>query len=168
MAKVTLRAGAEIDLASTDDMRAALSEHAARLLKAIAEPETLTIVATATTDSSGNLPSGGGQAIVPILHVPLGMIAIVHRINIEAAGFTRAAPTSSGYLNFCVDSTAASGVLVGTPAGSTVVAPATIVDSLSAAPVVKSGQVFGVYGAGLANSTEFTFRVQYVLKETQR
>ncbi len=167
MAKVTLRAGAEIDLLSHEEMRQALTEHAGRLLKAIADPETLSIVETATTDSSGNLAPAG--QIVPLLKVPVGMIAIVHRINVEAAGHTRAAPLAPGYINFCADTTEASAVLVGLPAdGTTTSAPASIVDSLSAAAVLKSGQTFGAYGASLAASTLFTFRMQYVLKETQR
>lgn len=165
MARVELRAGAVIDTISSEEMGAHLRDLAAALGAGKREPDVLAPQARLVTDASGNLPAGGGLG--RLYEVPLGMIAIIHRINVEAAGYTRSAPLTAGWIAFAVDSPTQGGTVVGLPAGSSAVVPATIVDSLSAAVIVKGGQTFGAYGTGLPASTAFTFRLQVVLKETE-
>ncbi len=165
MASFELRAGARFDTVTPEEMAHLLEGQLMALLAAQRQPDVFSVTKQATVPADGVLGSGN---LIELYAVPVGMVAIVHRINIEAAGYTRSAPLTAGWINFAVDTPIDTGVVVGVPAGSSAVAPGTIVDSLTAATVVKGGQRFGAYGAGLPAGVVLSFRCQIVLKETER
>lgn len=159
--KFKFEAGAEVDLLSSDEYKSGVAELLKQLSRSNRAPNSIDETYQGTTDASGNLPA------TAIFRVPVGMVVAIHRINIEAYGYTRAAPYTQGYINFSLDVDSRHKIFVGLPASGSTVFPATIVDSVSAAKIAKDGQIIIATGAGLPVNTVIVFNVQVLQFETE-
>lgn len=168
MAKVELRAGAKLDLLSPDEMDEALGP-VRDLLGKIAEPTT-TIRHSAPRIV---VPTNGIITEAQLYRTPAGMEARINRITVTADGYTPGAPltTAAAFLSFWRDAAAtAYGFIVGLPAGSTAVLPATITDGHDAAPVLANGEILvlsgNLVGSGspLANAIGLYVNLQISLR----
>lgn len=162
MAKFEFKAGNLVDIVSGDEMRDQIDRVVNMLAKTQRPPNSMHPTGEALTDASGNL------AFSRLYEVPNGMLAVVHRINVEGVGYTRDAPLTSGSISFAVNDGGLHQIFVGLPASpSGATLPATIVDSVSAGQIVKQGDVVGVIAKALPANQALRFRLQVLLWETE-
>lgn len=94
MAKAQLRAGAEIDFLTADELQELLDRHFSGFLR---PPQTVRVRDGFNLDSSGNSSRGGTQVAIPIFEVPAGYTVRIHRIRIAPDGYTFGSPfTAAG------------------------------------------------------------------------
>lgn len=162
MAKFELKAGEFLDIVSGDEMAAQTDRLVALLSKTQRPPNSFHPTGEAKADANGVI------AFTPLYRVPEGMIAVIHRINVESPSYTRDNPLTTGSISFAINDGGRHAIFVGLPASpSGATLPATIVDSISAAQIAKQGDVIGVIGQALPASLQVVFRMQALLWETE-
>ena len=159
--KFKFEAGADVDLLSGEEYDHGIGKVLKMLSRSQRGPNSIDETRQGTTDANGNLPA------TEIFRVPVGMVVAIHRINVEAEGYTRAAPYTQGYINFSLDAESRHKIFVGLPASGSTVFPATLVDSVSAAKIAKDGQIIIAKGAGLPVNTMIDFNIQILQFETE-
>jgi hypothetical protein len=159
VAKVTLKAGAELDLMSSDEHRQHLDRLKSDLLDWMRQTEGETLTRTGTTfvtNSSGTTagPENGGYGIY---RVPVGYDAFLTRCSVDYEG-SDAADTVSCDLRISADNN--------TPAALRSLAsvvPNVFAEGRSHAPLFRGGQLVVVSITGGPASTTFYCTVQVLL-----
>jgi hypothetical protein len=149
MAEYELKAGAKIELTSTDEMQAMLSPIEKLLRQAIERaPTIIKTSAEITTDGSGNLGgglSGPGQIIYTC---PAGHEAYVHRLKVTAAGYTPTSPLTTGNILVCRNANTAATLEQFFPVAGTV-APVIITEGSHSCMQLGHSETLVVAGTGL-------------------
>lgn len=151
--------GAELDLATAEEMRTVFAGSVAKLLPLKQPPIIRRVSVPFSTDAAGNVgggASGNGQILY---RVPEGMRTTFHRITLDGPSVTPAAPLAAGWVRFVAD--APSGFLVTfLPAtGTTSIAPAERAYGRDA-PRLNGGQQLILVGVGLTASIELVCHLQ--------
>lgn len=164
MARYELRAGAEIDLLTADEMRDALSDTMGKLGDALAaaqpSPELVRHeVATGTTDASGNIGGGLAGDGWPVYAVPVGMRAFVHRFLFQVASATPTSPLTTGQVLVCRNRPTPTAVEMFLPV-SGVVAPVLVTEGRDTAVQLLSGEKLILAAASLPTATAWSVNMQ--------
>ncbi len=116
------------------------------------------IVATITTDATGNVGGGMTGAGFPLFDIPTGMSAKLHRTTLTAGQYTPLAPLTTGQLAWYWNQPGAGSLVMFLPAGGAV-APIVITEGFDAS-WGSDGDQLVVVGAGLPVNLTLTFTFQ--------
>lgn len=159
MAKVHLRAGAEVDFLNEEEFSRRMDRYEAFFENVTRQQEGETVLEAApsfSTDSSGNtssLPNGGGT----VYQVPTGYDAFLTRLSVDYAGSNASSPKSCD-VRAVADSNDPSALRL-----IYNIVPMIWEGSKSHAPIFRGGQRIVVAIAGGPTSTQMFSTVQVVL-----
>lgn len=155
MAKFQLKAGAEVDVLTEDELQRQVDRLERALTSKKQDRPTMRRATTElVADGSGNISGGigvGGNANV-LYQCPVGFVAYVHRLNINAPGTVPGTPITTGSLVICRNANLAANVEYNFPGDgspSANVAPALVTDGQFSALWVNGGDMLVAGGAGL-------------------
>lgn len=139
--KTEIRAGAQLDLLTQEEMRSLLEEVASGYLR---PPQRIRVPGGLVLDGSGN------AAVTPVYVVEAGMKFVLTRIEFIPDGYTMRAPAtvSSGGIDIYVDGQWRDGVPFGSGSGQVGSLPCVYTQSESRAVEAEDGAQFEVAVAG--------------------
>lgn len=156
--KFKLQAGAEIDLASPEELHAEID----RLCEALAAgdqiPTVETVSAQAVVTAGGVLGGGLNGDGAVIYEVPTGRVARIVRLTLATDTHTPAAPLAAGWIMASRNKPTPGTLLYMFPGSGGLptpnVLPAVVSDGTTAAAILRSSETLRLSGAGLpANLT---------------
>lgn len=149
MAKVSIKAGEELDVLTQDELRTVLEETLSGYLRT---PYRDRVVAGGSTDSSGDM------APVAIYKVRAGFHFVLTRLIVLPAGYTFASPfspTPQGAVELLRDQDLVDGYPFGANTGGTL--PAVLTNNKAQAIEAADGETISAQVAGGPHSTAFLF-----------
>ncbi len=158
MAKFILKAGAEADLLSEDELddRMTRSENFFAKLMREEEGEIIVRSQTFTTDGSGNTTAFDGGA-AQIYRVPVGFDAILTRLSVDYPGSNAATPTTCD-VRIVADVNSPSSLV-----GLNNSVPTVFTAGRNKGPIFRGGQRVSIAMTGGPHTTVISVRLQVVL-----
>lgn len=140
----TLRAGAEIDTLTQEEMNQSL----APLVQALEQDDDYTF--RVSPESALVATAAGALNAVELLDVPVGFEMRIHRYHFNAPGATPSAPVNSGWLEFFENSAdSPGGLFMFFPVAGTAIAPVVVNEGKHNAKLLAPGTKVFITGAGL-------------------
>lgn len=158
MAKFALKAGAEIDVLTSKELKAEVDSIRQQMANGI-KRDWFTTGEIVTVDSNGSLGvSPDGNLIgVPLYTCPTGRCAELHRIAITANGYDPSNPLTTGWLQWDRGNPSLTSLIMIVGGGVTL--PTVVVEGTGAA-VVRNGEHIVVSGKGLPANLQLGISLQ--------
>ena len=161
MARYELRAGAEIDLLTPDEMADQLGGLKDFLRSQAVAPSVEHTPPVTITSTAGGDIGGGAAGTQPVLiyECPVGMLAMVHRIVVDAPSATPAVPLTAGWMRFTRNAAVVGTTEFFLPVNGDI-APVEVDWGSNSGPVLISGETLLVWGASLGNAVQYVIHCQ--------